>query len=218
MSRVENEECLEQLWQMQTEGKDAVSELARRVPGQLTAATMENMAKNGLVNLNDDGTRIALTALGEERARKVTRCHRLAERLLYDVLDKNGEQLEAEACEFEHVVAPELVDGICTLLGHPRECPHGNPIPEGECCRKSVRFVESAPRPLTALRVSDRARVAFVRCERDEQMHRLDGLGIRPGVALRLHQTYPTYVIECEGTHIALEEKVADNIHVWSEQ
>ena len=175
------------------------------------------MRDDQLLELGDNNTRVALTAEGKECARQLVRQHRLAERLIHDVLGMKIDESETDACEFEHVVAPGLVDSICILLGHPRQCPHGRPIPRGECCDRNLRLVETAPRPLTSLRIGDHGRVAFVQCERDEQTHRLDSLYIQPGAMLKLHQSYPTYVIECEGVHIALEEKIAARIHVWVE-
>jgi len=69
--------------------------------------------------------------------RQLIRARRLAERLIHDVL---GGEFEEGACEFEHMGSTKLIDSICTLLGHPKECPHGLPIPEGECCQRSKDF------------------------------------------------------------------------------
>ena len=53
-----------------------------------------------------------------------------------DVLAIRDEgSIEKNACTFEHILSPEVTDRICTFLGHPRTCPHGSPIPEGDCCR-----------------------------------------------------------------------------------
>jgi Mn-dependent DtxR family transcriptional regulator len=43
-------------------------------------------------------------------------------------------EVAEEACKFEHILSPEATERICTFLGHPRTCPHGSPIPAGECC------------------------------------------------------------------------------------
>jgi DtxR family Mn-dependent transcriptional regulator len=43
-------------------------------------------------------------------------------------------QVAEEACKFEHILSPEATERICSFLGHPRTCPHGSPIPAGECC------------------------------------------------------------------------------------
>jgi DtxR family Mn-dependent transcriptional regulator len=215
MDRIEHEECLEALWRMQEGGEDSVEKLALQVHGEFDVRILEDMSQEGLVELSDDKGRVLLTAQGMDYSRMVARRHRLAERLLYDVMGNRGDQFEAGACEFEHVVDPALVNSICTLLGHPEKCPHGRPIPSGECCQKALRLVECAPTPLTQMKVSEQGWVAFIKSPRDEQIHRLDALHIRPGVMLKLHQTYPSYVIECEGARIALEEKVAQNIHLW---
>jgi DtxR family Mn-dependent transcriptional regulator len=91
------------------------------------------MSRIGLVELRDG--EVAFTPRGEERARSVIRRHRLAERLFMDVLAIRDEgSIEKNACTFEHILSPEVTDRICTFLGHPRTCPHGSPIPEGDCC------------------------------------------------------------------------------------
>jgi DtxR family Mn-dependent transcriptional regulator len=91
------------------------------------------MARIGLVTVH--GAEIAFTPKGEERARSVIRRHRLAERLFMDVLALRDEgSIEKNACTFEHILSAEVTDRICAFLGHPRTCPHGSPIPPGECC------------------------------------------------------------------------------------
>ena len=79
----------------------------------------------------------SFTPKGEARARDVIRRHRLAERLFMDVLSIRDErEIESSACKFEHILSPEVTDRMCTLLGHPTACPHGSPIPQGECCNQ----------------------------------------------------------------------------------
>ncbi len=85
-----------------------------------------------------DGTLVVeLTPRGRERAGSIIRRHRLAERLFTDSLAMDSEsEIEQQACKFEHILSPEATDKICAFLGHPRTCPHGAPIPRGECCGK----------------------------------------------------------------------------------
>jgi putative ABC transport system ATP-binding protein len=91
------------------------------------------MAHIGLVEVEDG--REQFTAKGYDRARDVIRRHRLAERLFMDVLNIHDEyEVEQSACKFEHILSPEVTDRMCALLGHPDACPHGSPIPSGECC------------------------------------------------------------------------------------
>jgi putative ABC transport system ATP-binding protein len=78
---------------------------------------------------------IIFTEKGRKRAEDVIRRHRLAERLFTQTFHVHDEKEVAEqACRFEHILSPEATDSICTFLGHPRTCPHGSPIPAGECC------------------------------------------------------------------------------------
>src|SRR5205814_6653837 len=91
------------------------------------------MTRIGLVNAA--GGKLDFTPQGQARARSVIRRHRLAERLFVDTLAlRDNDSIESNACTFEHILSPEVTDRICTFLGHPRTCPHGSPIPPGECC------------------------------------------------------------------------------------
>ena len=75
-----------------------------------------------------------LTPVGSQRARGVVRRHRLAERLFKDTFAVDDTEAHDQACRFEHIISPELDQRICAFLGHPKSCPHGNPIPPGPCC------------------------------------------------------------------------------------
>jgi DtxR family Mn-dependent transcriptional regulator len=208
----EGDELLERLWTMREAGRDTVEELRAMRGEQFDPADLDRLVRDGLALL--DGGRTGLTPAGLVRAEKLIRAHRLGERLIHDVL---GKDYEPGACEFEHIVDTGIVDGICTLLGHPRECPHGFPIPEGECCRSFAKFAGRIVAPLTELEIGQSARIAYVYANSDQQMHRLASLQIKPGAAVKLHQRHPAYVIECGGASIALDEDVAANINIWIE-
>ncbi|MDD5217929.1 MAG: iron dependent repressor, metal binding and dimerization domain protein [Candidatus Omnitrophica bacterium] len=120
------------------------------------------------MDFQEDARTVKLTEGGEAIARRIIRAHRLAERLLYDAL---GNISESVACEFEHTVALSLVDGICTILGHSKICPHGMKIPEGECCKKILQKVECSIIPLSRLRIGQIAFVASSNCHDDRQLH-----------------------------------------------
>jgi len=208
----EVDEYLEKLWYMKEEQTDKLEDLYKACGAGFSRETFQTLINHGLAEISADGKSVALTPKGEKDARQIIRSHRLAERLIHDAL---GGDFEAGACEFEHIVAPELVDSICTLLGHPRECPHGMPIPKGECCLRFARSAQSSVIPVAELEVGQEARVAYVNCDDDSRLHRIDGLHIRPGAILKLHQTYPTFVLECEGANIALDREIAKDICVW---
>ena len=208
----ERDEMLERLWQIRERGTSTREALAAALRDRWRAADLAGLVADGLVTVN--GAEVALSADGMVHAERLIRAHRIGERLIHDVL---GREFESGACELEHILATEVVDGICTLLGHPRECPHGFPIPQGECCRASARYAQKVIVPLTELVVGQSARVAYVYSRSDQQLHRLTSLQIRPGITVKLHQVTPSYVIECDGASIAIDEDVARNINVWLE-
>jgi putative ABC transport system ATP-binding protein len=125
---------LQQIWICGEEGTPAVVERIRTV-GQLDPKRMlGRLAASGLVSVRD--SEVALTPTGESRARDIVRRHRLAERLFTDTFRIGDPEAHTQACKFEHIISPELDARICTFLNHPKTCPHGNPIPPGECCAK----------------------------------------------------------------------------------
>ncbi|MHC4103426.1 MAG: metal-dependent transcriptional regulator [Planctomycetota bacterium] len=208
------DEHIEQLYYMKEEQKDSISELENAMNGSCDSTIIDELCSEDMVELTAEESKIKLTGKGQDYGRQLIRAHRLAERLLYDVL---GGDFESGACEFEHTVTPELVDSICILLGHPKACPHGSPIPQGQCCKKSCRTAQSSVAPLVELKVGQSARVAYINCKSDQQLHKIDSLCIRPGAIATLHQRYPTCVVECEGSNIAMDEQIASNICVWRE-
>ncbi len=122
--------------------------------------SLEALAASGLVELS--GTVANLTPEGHRQAGDVVRRHRLAERLMMDVLGMPPESGDFIAGQMEHIVSPELTRSICTFLGHPTECPHGNPIPPGPCCKEGQRAVEAAVLSLEDLTPGEEATVAYI--------------------------------------------------------
>jgi Mn-dependent DtxR family transcriptional regulator len=96
------------------------------------SGTLERLAAGRLATVNNG--EVGLTPAGEQRAANLIRRYRLAERLFRDTFTLAGAEAETTACKFEHILSPTVTDKICSFLGHPRTCPHGNPIPPGGCC------------------------------------------------------------------------------------
>ncbi|MDD3927438.1 MAG: metal-dependent transcriptional regulator, partial [bacterium] len=155
---------------------------------------------------------VRFTGLGEEHARNIIRRHRLAERLLADVLGMT--EVEGEACKMEHILSEEAADRICTLLGHPQECPHGLRIPPGNCCRHPKETLDSLITTVDRLRIGEEAKIAYIQTGSDERLHKLVSFGLHPGAMIRLHQRFPAVVVRTEETQLALEEEIAREIHV----
>jgi putative ABC transport system ATP-binding protein len=132
---------LEQIWICGEEGKPALVEVLRAtgpagnlpvLPNEPASRVLGRMSELQLVELQNG--QVALTPGGSRRARDVVRRHRLAERLFKDTFAIDDSEAHNHACKFEHIISPELDQRICSFLGHPKTCPHGNPIPPGECC------------------------------------------------------------------------------------
>jgi putative ABC transport system ATP-binding protein len=88
---------------------------------------------------------VDLTEKGRKRAADVIRRHRLAERLFTQTFEvQNEDEIEQQACKFEHILSPEVTDKICTFLNHPKTCPHGSPIPPGACCGEAPNLRENS--------------------------------------------------------------------------
>jgi len=96
--------------------------------GPTVSQTVARMERDGLLNVADD-RHLELTEAGRSRAISVMRKHRLAERLLVDVIGLEWEQVHTEACRWEHVMSEAVERKLVALLGNPTTSPYGNPIP-----------------------------------------------------------------------------------------
>ncbi|MBP1685106.1 MAG: iron dependent repressor [Deltaproteobacteria bacterium] len=208
------EEILERLW--------TLGEQAGAAPPDLTsdsfrfdpADAIADARRRNWVGTGRDG--LSLTADGERRAAGIIRRHRLAERLLFDVIHLDSETMEAGACELEHshILSEEATDRVCAFLGHPPTCPHDRPIPRGRCCDKFSHEVRPLVTPLSQGPIGQGYRVVFIASRSHRRMDRLAAFGVVPGATLRLHQRLPTFMIQVGGTDIALEGEVAADIFV----
>ena len=96
--------------------------------GPTVSQTVGRMERDGLVVVSEDRT-LELTDAGRGKAVDVMRKHRLAERLLSDVIGLDWAYVHDEACRWEHVMSEQVERRLVELLGHPTESPYGNPIP-----------------------------------------------------------------------------------------
>jgi DtxR family Mn-dependent transcriptional regulator len=210
------EEILEHVFTEREAGRDTAQGIlaasASDHAPDARATDLQDLEAAGLVNL--EGDRVVLTLRGEERARDVVRRHRLTERLFRDLLDLGERTMEDQACEFEHILSREATDSVCTLLGHPPTCPHGKPIPPGECCSAFHRTVRPLVTGLRSFDLGATGRIVFITPKFHDRMDRLAALGVIPGSTLRLHQRSPSYVIEVGETTIALDPEIAGEIYV----
>jgi DtxR family Mn-dependent transcriptional regulator len=202
------EEILEHLWITTQEQKEAAGlGLVRQDDDNVRL-----LEALGMIRL--DEANVTLTEEGLAEARGCIRRHRLAERLLSDILDGGDAQIHAASCKFEHGLHRGLEEKVCTILGHPRACPHGKPIPPGECCRRMETEAGRLILTLAEMRAGESAVIAYLHSEDAADLRKLMAIGALPGAAVTLRQRFPSYLIELGNSQFAVDEQIARQIHV----
>jgi DtxR family transcriptional regulator, Mn-dependent transcriptional regulator len=188
--------------------------------GPTVSQTVARMERDGLVHVADD-RHLELSELGRHEAIGVMRKHRLAERLLADVIGLDWADLHIEACRWEHVMSDKVERRILALLEKPLVCPHGNPIPGLD--QLGLPFTADQAGPLLSLSaaVADAEReVVISRISEQLQpdadlMHRLDKAGLRPGHRVQAAATDAGVDVWLSGgERTSLDPVVADHIFV----
>lgn len=125
------EDYLLTIYTMSSEGNAVIAARlaeAMDVAPPTVTATLQRMSRDGLISLNAQH-KVGLTPKGHSRAETMVRRHRLAERLLIDILGLDWADVHEEAHLFEHAISPRVEERILAVLGSPTTCPHGSPIP-----------------------------------------------------------------------------------------
>lgn len=201
------EEILERLWIItQEEDRRADVEMIREED------ELRLLQDQNLVNTVDG--RAVLTEEGLEAGRMCVRRHRLAERLLADILDTGEEELHSASCKFEHGLHHGLEEKVCTMLGHPTACPHGKAIPRGECCRRTETETGQLLCSVADLQKDEPAVIAYLHSEEASDLRKLMAIGALPGTEMTLHQRFPSYVIELGRSRFAIDRELAGKIYV----
>ena len=144
------EEYLEAIHALDEEGVTVIqARLADRLGHSAPSVSemVHRLKSEGYVSLA--GRAIGLTPAGRALAESVVRKHRLAERLLTDVIGLDWHKAHLEAGRWEHVISDEVEARLIEVLGHPATCPHGNPIP-------GAQSVPPASTPLADTQPGDR--------------------------------------------------------------
>src|SRR3954471_3914373 len=186
---------LRTIYELEEEGVVALrARIAERLgqSGPTVSQTVARMERDGLLHVADD-RHLQLSDLGRREASGVMRKHRLAERLLADVIGLDWEDVHIEACRWEHVMSDAVERRILALLDKPLVCPHGNPIPGLD--QLGLPFAtEDDPSQLVSLTTATASGEANVTVDRiSEQiqpdadiMRLLMAAGLRPGETVRV--------------------------------
>ena len=179
------EEYLETMLGLAEEGVPVIQariaeRLGRSAPS--VSEMLDRLIEDGYVTR--EGRRLSLTDSGRALAEKVVRKHRLAERLLVDVIGLEWHKVHREAGRWEHVISDDVEARLIELLGDPATCPHGNPIPGSHSAAPPV-----STRPLAEVGVGERVRLLRISEEVELNLGSLtllDEGGFIPGAVARV--------------------------------
>lgn len=205
------DELLEELW-LDYEKKGKKLEVGVELEDRISEDDLKLLSDSGYIE--EKNGKYVLTGKGYLRSKMLIRSHRLAERLLADVMNLEEEMLEEAACKYEHMLDEDALDSVCILLGHPRSCPHGNPIPEGECCTEQEMSLRPLVVPLKDLRPGEEATVEYIGTRDNSRLSYLTSLGVMTGRPIKLIKKRPSYLVKVEETTLAFDHSIAEEIFV----
>ncbi|MRR33113.1 transcriptional regulator [bacterium] len=205
------EEILEKLW-MEVEEQGSVFTDMDQIPLAEDEPVYRELTDSAFIEVKDG--RVFLRPEGKDEGRKIVRRFRLAERLMMDVFNIRGEAAKEKACQFEHLLNEGVDTKVCTMLNHPATCPHGKPIPPGECCIEAQRSGNLGVVPLTELKPNEEGEIAYIQTEDNKKMQKLMAMGVLPGNRIRLLQAFPSYVFTVGYSEFAIDTNMAREIFV----
>jgi DtxR family Mn-dependent transcriptional regulator len=188
--------------------------------GPTVSQTVARMERDGLVTVQGD-RHLELTEEGRRLATRVMRKHRLAERLLTDVIGLDWELVHAEACRWEHVISETVERRLVELLDHPTESPYGNPIPgldelgEAHVGEEFMDGVSSLAEVATGEEQRVNVRRISEEMQKDEDlMGALRRVGALPGKTVVVAATEEGILVGSGGETAELVPEAAEHIFV----
>ena len=209
------EDYLETIYELEESGIPPMrARLVERlgISAPTVSETVARLEREGYVTLDEQRV-LRLTGQGLTAATAVMRRHRLAERLLVDVLKVPWHQVHEEAHRLEHAISETLEPYLVDVLGDPGTCPHGNPIPGSanrETTTNQVPLTELAKGvPGTVRRIDEEVEA------RPDAMRILEQQLLMPGCAVRLDgQDARTVRVTTDAGPTTLDVDVATKIYV----
>jgi len=188
--------------------------------GPTVSQTVARMERDGLLTVEGD-RHLELTTRGRLLATRVMRKHRLAERLLVDVIGLEWEHVHSEACRWEHVMSEAVERRLVELLGSPTESPYGNPIPglEELGSQAEVEEFRDGVQPLDRAVADGRTRIHVRRIsepvQTDERlMAALRRAGALPGRLVDAAPTEDGVLLGSGGETVELTPRIASHVFV----
>jgi len=205
------EEILEALWIVVEEMGQGYAEL-EKIKVAADDPAYGELTRLAFIEVRDG--RVYLRQEGKEEGRRTVRRHRLAERLMMDVFNIRGATGNDKACQFEHLLNEGVDEKVCAMLNHPNTCPHGKPIPPGDCCDEAKEQGDLGVVPLTELKSNEEGEIAYIQTEDSKKMQKLMAMGVLPGNRIVLIQTFPSYIFRVGFSEFAIDTNMAREIFV----
>jgi len=191
--------------------------------GPTVSQTVGRMERDGLVVVEGD-RHLELTDDGRRKATHVMRKHRLAERLLSDVIGLDWAYVHDEACRWEHVMSEQVERRILEMLDHPTESPYGNPIPGldelGDPA--AMRFMDGVVSIVDVVsKTNDTVQVVIRRLGEPVQfepelLQQLQNAGVMPGATATVSSVGSYVLVQVEGFGEGLELPNEVAVHIYS--
>jgi DtxR family transcriptional regulator, Mn-dependent transcriptional regulator len=186
--------------------------------GPTVSQTVARMERDGLLHVADD-RHLKLSRLGRHEAVGVMRKHRLAERLLADIIGLDWQDVHIEACRWEHVMSDAVERRIVGLLDKPLVCPHGNPIPGLDELGVPFDPVDDVTDLITLTTAGRRPGVEVIINRISEQlqpdsstMHRIDASGMRPGGRVHVASVATGVEVWRNAERTVIDRRISDHI------
>ncbi|MDD5258851.1 MAG: metal-dependent transcriptional regulator [bacterium] len=208
------EDYLETIFHLESEERTPTTqEIARhlKISSASVSENLKKLAKDDLVK-HSPYKGVTLTPKGRNIALDVVRRHRLAERFLVDKLGLKWEKVHEEAHKIEHGISRVVGNKLYEVLGKPKTCPHGNPLPDAK-----GHIKEELSYPLDTLQKNDKAKIVKITDEDPKLLCYLATLGLLPKMKIRIEEKAPfdgPIMVKVGEATYALGKKIAESIWV----
>lgn len=207
------EEILEAMWIAVEEEGQGFAEM-EKIGIAAGDPAYKELTDQAFIEIKDGG--LYFRPEGKKEGENTIRRHRLAERLMMDVLNVRGERGDSKACQLEHILNEGVDTRVCTMLNHPVTCPHGKPIPPGDCCLEAKQSGDLGVVPLTELKSGEEGTIAYIQTEDSRKMQKMVAMGVLPGNRICILRTFPSYIFRVGYTEFAIDVNMAREIFVNS--
>ena len=203
MDKKDIEDYLREIWVREYEKNEKL------LVTDFDSEDIEILSKKDYIVIKDG--MINLSSVGESLGRSLVRKHRIAEKVVADLFLADMDEMEELADQIEHVMSEEVEDNICRILGNPENCPHNNPIPDGD---RSKELDSEHSIPLVNCHSGDSGEVSHIKTEDARKLRKIMNLGLIPGSNICLIQKFPNYVFQLGNTQLAVDKELAGEIFI----